>query len=46
VGDSVIVFIVISILAGDVAQIILGQAATPETLAALRAEFGLSPIFG
>ena len=38
---SVIVFIATSILPGDVAQIILGQSATPETLAALRAELGL-----
>ncbi len=38
---SVIVFVATSILPGDVAQIILGQAATPETLAALRAELGL-----
>ncbi len=38
---SVIVFVATSILPGDVAQIILGQAATPDTLAALRAELGL-----
>ena len=38
---SIIVFIATSILPGDVAQIILGQAATEETLAALRAELGL-----
>ena len=38
---SVIVFLATSILPGDVAQIILGQSATPETLAALRAELGL-----
>jgi len=38
---SVIVFIATSILPGDVAQIVLGQSATPETLAALRAELGL-----
>ena len=38
---SVIVFIMTSVLPGDVAQIVLGQAATPETLAALRAELGL-----
>ena len=38
---SVIVFIATSMLPGDVAQIVLGQAATPETLAALRAELGL-----
>ncbi|MEM7194074.1 MAG: ABC transporter permease [Pseudomonadota bacterium] len=38
---SIIVFIMTSILPGDVAQIVLGQSATPETLAALRAELGL-----
>ncbi len=38
---SIIVFIGTSILPGDVAQIVLGQSATPETLAALRAELGL-----
>ena len=38
---SVIVFLMTSILPGDVAQIILGQSATPETLAALRAELGM-----
>jgi peptide/nickel transport system permease protein len=37
---SIIVFIMTSWLPGDVAQIILGQAATPETLAALRAQLG------
>ena len=35
---SIIVFVMTSWLPGDVAQIILGQAATPETLAALRAQ--------
>lgn len=38
---SVLVFAGTNILPGDVAQIILGQSATPETLAALRAELGL-----
>ena len=38
---SVIVFLVTSILPGDVAQILLGQSATPDTLAALRKELGL-----
>ena len=38
---SVIVFLITSILPGDVASIILGQSATPETLAALRAELGM-----
>ena len=38
---SVIVFIITSILPGDVASIILGQSATPETLAALREQLGM-----
>lgn len=38
---SVIIFLITNILPGDVAQIRLGQSATPETLAALRAELGL-----
>ena len=38
---SVIVFVATSILPGDVAEIVLGQSATPATLAALRAELGL-----
>ena len=38
---SIIVFLATSILPGDVAQIILGQSATPETLAALRKELGM-----
>ena len=38
---SVMVFAGTSILPGDVAEIVLGQSATPETLAAYRAENGL-----
>ncbi len=38
---SVLVFAGTEILPGDVAQIVLGQSATPESLAALRAELGL-----
>lgn len=38
---SVIVFLATSILPGDVAQILLGQSATPDTLAALRKELGM-----
>jgi len=38
---SVLVFIMTSLLPGDVAQIVLGQSATPESLAAYRAERGL-----
>lgn len=38
---SVLIFIGTSILPGDVAQIILGQMATPESLAALRAKLGV-----
>ena len=38
---SVLVFVGTSVLPGDVAEIVLGQAATPESLAAFRAERGL-----
>ena len=38
---SVLIFVGTSVLPGDVAQIILGQMATPEGLAALRAKLGL-----
>lgn len=38
---SVLIFIGTSILPGDVANIILGQMATPESLAALREKLGL-----
>ena len=37
---SVLIFVGTSVLPGDVAQIILGQMATPETLAVLRANYG------
>ncbi len=43
---SVLVFVMTAALPGDVAQIVLGQSATPETLAAYRAERGLDqPLF-
>ena len=38
---SVLVFVMTSLLPGDVASIVLGQSATPETLAAYRAANGL-----
>ena len=38
---SVLIFIGTSVLPGDVANIILGQMATPESLAALRAKLGM-----
>lgn len=38
---SLLVFVVTEILPGDAAQMILGQKATPETLAALRVRLGL-----
>jgi len=38
---SVVVFFITSLLPGDAAQMILGQNATPETVAALRAQLGL-----
>jgi len=38
---SVVVFAITSVLPGDAAQEQLGQEATPEVLAALRAQLGL-----
>ena len=38
---SIIIFIGTSLLPGDVANIILGQMATPESLAVLREHLGL-----
>ncbi|MFK8331692.1 ABC transporter permease [Pseudomonas sp. BJa5] len=38
---AVIIFLAVGMLPGDVAQAMLGQAATPETVAALRAQLGL-----
>jgi peptide/nickel transport system permease protein len=40
-GVSLLVFLGTEVLPGDVASAILGQAATPETVAALRAKLGL-----
>ena len=39
---SILIFVGTSVLPGDVAQIILGQMATPESLAALREKLGLN----
>ena len=41
IAISVIIFLTVSMLPGDAAEAILGQAATPETIAALRAQLGL-----
>lgn len=38
---SAVVFMITNLLPGDAAEETLGQAATPETIAALRAQFGL-----
>ncbi len=38
---SVIIFFMIELLPGDIAEAVLGQGATPENLAALRKEMGL-----
>ncbi|WLH86888.1 ABC transporter permease [Pseudomonas sp. FP2338] len=38
---SVIIFLAVSLLPGDIAQAMLGQSATPETIAAFRAQLGL-----
>lgn len=39
---SLIIFLGVELLPGDIAQEMLGQQATPETVAALRAEMGLN----
>ncbi len=38
---SLIIFLSVSMLPGDAAEVILGQAATPDTVAALRTQLGL-----
>ena len=38
---SVVIFTITALLPGDAAQALMGQDATPETVAALRAKFGL-----
>jgi len=38
---SVMIFLAVSLLPGDLAEAMLGQSATPETLAAMRAQLGL-----
>lgn len=38
---SLVIFTITALLPGDAAQALLGQEATPETVAALRAQFGL-----
>ena len=38
---SLIIFLAVEALPGDLAEVILGQAATEETVAAIRREFGL-----
>ncbi|KII27622.1 ABC transporter permease [Pseudomonas fluorescens] len=38
---SVIIFLAVGLLPGDIAQAMLGQSATPETVAAYRAQLGL-----
>ena len=38
---SIIIFLAVQMLPGDAAQAILGQAGTPETVAALRTQLGL-----
>ena len=38
---SILIFFAVELLPGDIAQAVLGQAATPETIAALRDKLGL-----
>ena len=42
---SLIIFLGVELLPGDLAQAILGQAATPETVAAFRKELGLETTY-
>ncbi len=42
VGVSVVVFLLMHVLPGDVAQMLLGDHATPQSLARLRAQLGLN----
>lgn len=44
-GISLLVFALLDLSPGDAAEIILGTKATPEALAALRAEMGLDQPF-
>ena len=39
---SILIFLLVEVMPGDVAQMMLGQYATPETLAALREKLGLT----
>ncbi|MGF6393415.1 ABC transporter permease [Pseudomonas plecoglossicida] len=41
IAVSVVIFLAVSMLPGDIAQAMLGQSATPETVAAFRAQLGL-----
>ena len=45
IGISLLVFLMIYLVPGDPAQVMLGERATAETLAALRAEMGLDQPF-
>ena len=38
---SILIFFAVELLPGDIAQAVLGQGATPETVAALREKLGL-----
>lgn len=45
-GVSIVIFMALRVIPGDVAATILGTDATPETLAQLRKDFGLDlPIY-
>ena len=41
---SIFIAFVVELLPGDITQAILGQSATPETVAAFRAELGIDPV--
>ena len=39
---SILIFFAVELLPGDIAEAVLGQSATPETVAALREQMGLN----
>lgn len=45
VAMSVLIFLLVEIMPGDVAQMVLGQSATPEAVASLRESMGLNDPF-
>ena len=45
VAMSLLIFVLVEMMPGDVAQMVLGQSVTPEALSALRESMGLNDPF-